>query len=133
MTHTTNFNLSQWSKTDRIQMADFNADNAKIDAAIANRNVHLYTTTYVGTGSGPRTFTFPRTPRIVFVLGGATFMVGVPGSPYLLSYYLTNGFQITAAWEGCTLTWQHYSGGSIYCANGANQTYTLVALLDADE
>jgi hypothetical protein len=31
---TPNYGLSQWSKSDRVQMADFNADNAKIDAAI---------------------------------------------------------------------------------------------------
>ena len=34
MTKTTNFNLSQWAKSDRIQMADFNADNSKIEAAL---------------------------------------------------------------------------------------------------
>ena len=33
--HTPNFNLSQWEKTDKVQMEDFNADNAKIDAALA--------------------------------------------------------------------------------------------------
>ena len=32
---TPNYGLSQWSKSDRIQMEDFNADNAKIDAALA--------------------------------------------------------------------------------------------------
>ena len=37
MTQTTNFQLNQWEKSDRIQMADFNADNAKIDAAVAGR------------------------------------------------------------------------------------------------
>ena len=31
---TPNYKLNQWSKSDRIQMEDFNADNAKIDAAI---------------------------------------------------------------------------------------------------
>ena len=31
---TTNYNLSQWSKSDQVKMEDFNADNAKIDAAI---------------------------------------------------------------------------------------------------
>jgi hypothetical protein len=34
MEHTANFGLTQWEKTDRIQMEDFNADNAKIDAAL---------------------------------------------------------------------------------------------------
>ena len=32
--HTTNYQLSQWETTDRILMSDFNADNAKIDAAL---------------------------------------------------------------------------------------------------
>jgi len=35
MKQTTNHQLNQWDKTDRIQMEDFNADNAKIDAALA--------------------------------------------------------------------------------------------------
>ena len=32
--HTPNYQLSQWERDDRILMEDFNADNAKIDAAI---------------------------------------------------------------------------------------------------
>ena len=31
---TENYQLSQWAKSDRVLMDDFNADNAKIDAAI---------------------------------------------------------------------------------------------------
>ena len=34
MTKTTNYQLNQWAKSDRIRMDDFNADNAKIDAAL---------------------------------------------------------------------------------------------------
>ena len=34
MDKTSNYNLNQWSKEDRVLMEDFNADNAKIDAAI---------------------------------------------------------------------------------------------------
>lgn len=34
MNQTSNFGLSQWEKDDRIQMEDFNADNAKIEAAL---------------------------------------------------------------------------------------------------
>jgi len=34
MTHTTNYNLSQWDAADRILRSDFNSDNAKIDAAM---------------------------------------------------------------------------------------------------
>ena len=35
MNHTTNYALSQWEPGDPVQRADFNADNAKIDAALA--------------------------------------------------------------------------------------------------
>ena len=34
MTKTTNHQLNQWAKPDRVMMDDFNADNAKIDAAL---------------------------------------------------------------------------------------------------
>ena len=35
MKQTQNYQLSQWEKTDRIEMEDFNEDNRKIDAALA--------------------------------------------------------------------------------------------------
>lgn len=42
---TTNYQLNQWEKTDRILMDDFNADNAKIDAAMLGKKLLLdYTT-----------------------------------------------------------------------------------------
>ena len=34
---TTNYQLNQWVKSDRVLMEDFNADNAKIDAALASK------------------------------------------------------------------------------------------------
>lgn len=34
MTHTENFKLSQWQKSDRIMMSDFNSDNQKLDTAL---------------------------------------------------------------------------------------------------
>lgn len=34
MNYTTNYQLTQWEKDDRIQMEDFNDNNAKLDAAI---------------------------------------------------------------------------------------------------
>ena len=35
MNKTANFQLTQWEKTDRIMMEDFNRDNDAIDAALA--------------------------------------------------------------------------------------------------
>ena len=34
---TTNYQLNQWEATDQVLRTDFNADNAKIDAALAGR------------------------------------------------------------------------------------------------
>lgn len=34
--YTTNYKLNQWVRSDRVLMEDFNADNAKIDAAFRN-------------------------------------------------------------------------------------------------
>ena len=34
MNRTPNYNLNQWEKSDKVLMDDFNADNAKIDAAL---------------------------------------------------------------------------------------------------
>ena len=41
MKQTQNYQLSQWEKTDRIQMEDFNGDNAKIEAALAAVDARL--------------------------------------------------------------------------------------------
>ena len=35
MNKTANYQLNQWAKSDRVLMEDFNADNAKLDAALA--------------------------------------------------------------------------------------------------
>ena len=34
---TTNYQLNQWEPTDQVLRTDFNADNAKLDAALAQR------------------------------------------------------------------------------------------------
>lgn len=90
---TANYKLSQWSKDDRVLMDDFNADNAKIDAAIkavdsrvdglasskANQS-SLYTISqtlskkaeivvgsYKGDGAETRTISMGFTPKAVFL------------------------------------------------------------------
>lgn len=72
MNQTSNFGLNQWEKTDRIQMEDFNADNAKIDAALAlTGNCSIETGSYVGDGTyganHPNTLTFSFVPKVVFI------------------------------------------------------------------
>ena len=38
MDHTQNYQLNQWAESDRVMRVDFNADNIKIDAALAEMN-----------------------------------------------------------------------------------------------
>ena len=80
--HTPNYALNQWERDDRVLMEDFNADNAKIDAALGAKaeaatvtalsktvsahstalgkkgNCRIWTTSYIGDGTTSRTLTF---------------------------------------------------------------------------
>ncbi len=52
--YTTNYSLCQWQPTDQVQRTDFNADNAKLDAALAGKLGHaelIRTVTLEGGGS----------------------------------------------------------------------------------
>lgn len=54
MQRTQNYNLCQWAAEDRILRSDFNADNQKIDTALAGlagSAVKTATGSYVGTGT----------------------------------------------------------------------------------
>ena len=88
MTYTTNYQLPQWVKSDRIMMDDFNDANTKIDAALKSQadaldtltgqltekgNCRITYTTYQGTGqygqSNPTTLTFTQgEPDLVLVM-----------------------------------------------------------------
>ena len=49
MTKTTDYQLNQWAKSDLLMMDDFNADNAKIDAALGA--LQIVTGIYTGSGN----------------------------------------------------------------------------------
>ena len=135
--YTENFDLCQWEPTDPVQRVEFNADNAKLDAALAvlaeSRNCQIYTTTYTGTGSGGRTLTFPRKPILVFVMGGiVTFMAAMQGASYIYLRYGISVSKSSATWSGNTLRWSQSEDSPELSANIAGETYNLVALLDSD-
>ena len=72
MTKTTNYQLNQWVKSDRLMMDDFNADNQKIDAAIkavADGTMQFITGSYVGDGAEDRVIDLGVTPKLAIVLG----------------------------------------------------------------
>ena len=87
MNKTANYNLNQWDKADRVLMEDFNADNAKIDAALGAKAEKTVVTalqgqvntvqasvpkiacgTYTGNGTASRTISLPFAPKAVLVL-----------------------------------------------------------------
>ena len=72
MNHTTNYQLSQWAKSDRLMMDDFNADNQKIDAAlkaVADGTMQFITGSYFGDGTENRVIDLGVVPKLVIMLG----------------------------------------------------------------
>ena len=86
MNKTANFQLTQWEKTDRIMMEDFNRDNAAIDTALKSNadnvaalqtalascgNCKIVYGTYTGNGksgsANPNKLTFSGKPVLVIV------------------------------------------------------------------
>ena len=108
MNKTANFQLTQWEKTDRIMMEDFNRDNAAIDAALKSNadgvaalqtalagagNCEIGLISYTGTGksgdSAPTTVTFPKMPAGFFLCGAETYLVVRGGDDHALMIYYT--------------------------------------------
>ena len=84
MKRTQHYQLSQWEKSDKVLMEDFNADNAKIDAAIRaeadtraaavravnealREKIKMAAGTYTGDGQESRFISLGFTPKVVFV------------------------------------------------------------------
>ena len=79
--HTTNYDLNQWEGTDKVLRAEFNADNAKIDAALkANADAiaaeaaareaevpKIVTGIYTGNGQASQFISLGFTPKAVYV------------------------------------------------------------------
>ena len=71
---TANFGLNQWAATDKVLREEFNADNAKIDAAIlaAQKSPCCVTGSYAGgTGSSKTTVNLGFRPSFLVIIRGA--------------------------------------------------------------
>ena len=68
--HTPNYALSQWEAGDPVLRADFNADNAKIDAALAElqaNQLRIATGTYMGNDGHTKTIELPFPPKFFWL------------------------------------------------------------------
>ena len=123
MNKTANFQLTQWEKTDRIMMEDFNRDNAAIDTALKGNadkaaalqtalagagNCEIGMISYTGTGksgdSNPTTVTFPKMPAGFFLCGAETYLVVRGGDDHACMIYYTGSTtyvsQMLVSWKG---------------------------------
>ena len=137
MNQTPNFQLNLWDKTDRIMVEDFNADNAKIEAALSGIP-KIATGTYTGKGTygsgNKNSLTFDFQPAMVIIVRNGT---NSPGAGTILLYGQTqsagtsaqyNGYslELTVAWSGNTVTW--YSAQNADRQLNASGTYRYLAL-----
>ena len=151
VTYTTNYQLPQWVKSDRIMMDDFNDANSKIDTALKSQadalnsletnmaslgNCQLYYTTYTGTGtygsSHPTTLTFPGYPALVVLFSGDSGYMIAARSSNRAVHFFNDTSCIQVIWSENTLSWSHYQS-DVHQLNAAGVTYSVVALLDLEK
>ena len=139
--HTPNYQLSQWERDDRILMEDFNADNAKIDGALAEHaaameilsatkgNCQIHVGTYTGTGKfgeeHPTSYTFPVMPAlfIIFRPGGSYPMIARGDARAATVINGSSDMKLT--WTGTTVSWYGNSSNGQY--NNNESIYFVVA------
>ena len=147
---TSNYGLNQWEATDQVLRTDFNADNAKIDAALkgladqnaalegmvaaattAAGNCEMELITYTGTGtkgSGNATkINFSSLPDLFIVGGDKTLLFGRGGVTNTIiasEDFLNNQ---TASWNGTRLLIEN-SVNARYQMNSKGMPYWAMGL-----
>jgi hypothetical protein len=154
---TSNYQLSQWERSDKIQMEDFNADNAKIDAALKAEadartalagtvssqgstlaghtsalgkkgSCQLYTTAYDGVGGTSKSLSFPGYPVFVWVQDSSkNGVVMCRGAGCAAGSYGTGAAVLT--WSSRGVSWKMYDGRAAVM-DTINTRYSVMALLD---
>lgn len=149
MNKTANFQLTQWEKTDRIMMEDFNRDNAAIDAALKSNadkaaalqtalagagNCSLEIKSYTGNGNygqnNPTRITFSKKPKFVLLCGYSflLLLMGKENAPFV-GFFASDRIytcNIVYSWSGNTL--QFHSTQNAYAqGNTSNQLYQAIA------
>ena len=148
MTQTPNFHLNQWSPEDYVRRTDFNADNAKIDAALAAAgNCRIVTGSYTGTGkygyTNKNSLTLPFSPVLLLISGGSNGFAVIPmGGENGAAYFGTTKATWKVTRDGNTISWHmsdgNHSDGSTWSdsaegqMNTSNTTYYYTALGTAE-
>ena len=91
---TANYQLNQWEAEDKVLRTEFNADNQKIDAALAglaSAALKMAVGTYTGDGAASRVISVGFTPKAVLVCtqSGLTYSPNASG-------YVFGGLAVTA-------------------------------------
>ena len=136
MTKTTNYQLNQWAKSDRLRMDDFNADNRKIDAALGTIP-KLAVGSYTGDGAESRKIDLGFTPRAVFVCNSSGLPrsdsaawggVALPDLPALYTYSTTTVPVVSICEGGFTVYYRSFGGTCWVGSNGNNSKLIYFAL-----
>ena len=130
MKKTAQFGLNQWEMSDRIQMQDFNRDNAAIEAALAKRNCQFYTATYQGDGRDSRTHTFPAKPVFVLIISVGYFYVLMHNAEKGYNYYAGRAGNYDVTWTEDSVTLSRPNAAPDI-ANTTGTVYSLFAILNA--
>lgn len=133
---TRNYQLSQWSATDQVRMADFNMDNQRVDTALKNLDTAIKSVasaqsagtkivfgSYIGTGefgsNHPTRLDFTaslgRPPKFVLVISQY-------GNPFLLLFQGMSRVDLNTSELGTEYTnYITWSGNSVsyYCDKGS--------------
>ena len=143
--HTPHLELNQWVGTDPVLMSDFNADNAKIDAAFALLP-HVVTGSYTGNGqygsAHPVTLTFPFVPKLLVVLSDSRNYFGPAGSTNIYNGWLMTMPGVSGAylgsydtndavhfdWNGSTVSWYTEQASPGVQCNAQNVVYHYFAI-----
>jgi len=157
MNKTANFQLTQWEKTDRIMMEDFNRDNAAIDAALKSNaeavaaalqtalascgNCKIVYGTYTGNGkygsANPNKLTFNGDPLFVIIKGsiGSAPTLGIQAMRGWNTAYTGSADPSTVChltWGEHSLSWYNSQSSSDQF-NTSDSVYPYIALFATQE
>lgn len=128
MEHTSNYELSKWAESDRIQMEDFNMDHDKIDAALAG-SPRIAVGSYTGTGDVSQPVYVNTGFRPVAVLLSANGTNFENSAMLLTTQITTNLSPAELTDSGFVVYYKTYSGSPVApYTNSLNTTYYYFAI-----